>query len=58
MHEIIKNDFGTPVFEVFENESVRITKFLLTGETETVIKAGADQKVKESYKKLKGKVAL
>ena len=54
MYKVIRNDYGKPVIEVLENESVRTTKFLLTGETETVIKAGADQKVKDSYKKLGG----
>ena len=49
---------GKPIIEQFENENVLITKFLLTGETETIIKAGADQKVKGIYKKLKGKVVL
>lgn len=54
MYKVIRNDFGKPVIEVLENESVLITKFLMTGETETVIKAGTDQKVKKIYKKLVG----
>ena len=54
MHKVIKNDYGKPVLEVLENDNVRTTKFLLTGETETIIKAEADQKVKKIYKKLAG----
>jgi hypothetical protein len=57
MHKVFRR-CGVPIIEQFENESVLITKFLLTGETETIIKAGADQKVKEIYKKLKGKVTI
>ena len=53
MYKIIKR-CGVPIIEQFENENVLITKFLLTGETETIIKAEADQKVKEIYKKLVG----
>lgn len=53
MHKVIKRG-DKPIIEQLENKNVLITKFLLTGETETVIKAGADQKVKEIYKKLGG----
>ena len=53
MHKVIRRG-DKPIIERFENESVLIIKFLLTGETETVVKAGADQKVKDIYKKLAG----
>lgn len=45
--------FGKPVIETFENENVKITRFL-NGEVETVLKPKCDPKVKEMYKKLQG----
>lgn len=57
MYKIYKNDFGTPIFETFENENVFITRFLLTGETETEFKPTCDPKVKEMFKQLHAGVA-
>ena len=52
MYKVIRNDFGTPVFETFENENVIITRFLLTGGTETEFKPNCDPRVKEMFKQL------
>lgn len=51
MHKLTKNDAGRPVIETFENENVRITRFL-NGETTTEFKPDADPKVISIYKKL------
>jgi hypothetical protein len=51
MHKVARNDLGTPVIETFENENVKITRFL-NGETETEFKPNCDPKVKEMYKQL------
>ncbi len=51
MYKVIRRN-GKPIMEQFENENVIITKFLLTGETETKFKPNCDPKVKEIYKKL------
>ena len=52
MYKVYKNAIGRPTIEQFENENVIITKFLLTGETETEFKPNCDPKVKEMYKQL------
>lgn len=51
MHSITKNDVGTPVIETFENDNVRITRYL-NGEVDTEFKPSCDPKVKKIYKKL------
>lgn len=51
MYKVIKR-CGEPIIEQFENDNVIITKFLLTGETETEFKPNCDPKVKEMYKQL------
>lgn len=51
MHESIKNTIGRPVIETFENDNVRITRFL-NGDVETELKPTCDPKVKRIYKKL------
>jgi hypothetical protein len=47
-HSLTKNDAGRPVVETFENENVKITRFL-NGDVETKIKPIADPKVKRMY---------
>ena len=48
MHKITKNDIGRPVLETFENDNLKITRFL-SGEVETEFKPGADPKVISMY---------
>ena len=50
-HRITKNDFGIPVIETFENENLRITRFV-NGDVETEFKPKCDKKVIKMYKKL------
>ena len=52
MYKVYKNDVGKPIIEQFENNNLIITKFLLTGETETEFKPNCHPKVKEMYKQL------
>lgn len=54
MHRVTRR-CGQPVIETFENENVKITRFL-NGETETEFKPNCDPKVKETYKQLHGGV--
>ena len=51
MYKIIRRN-GKPIMEQFENENVIITRFLLTGETETEFKANCDPKVKKMFEQL------
>lgn len=52
-YEKSKNDFGKPIFETFENENLRATHFILTGETEIEFKPNCDKKIKKMYEQLK-----
>ena len=50
MHKVIRRN-AKPVVETFENENVKITKWV-NGEVETEFKSNCDPKVKEMYKQL------
>jgi hypothetical protein len=52
MYKVFQNDMGMPVIEIFENDNVRITRFLLTGETEVEFKPNCDKKVIKMYHQL------
>ena len=51
-YQIYKNDEGKPIIETFENQNLKATHFILTGETEIVFKPECDKKVIEMYKQL------
>ena len=48
MHKITKNDTGKPAIETFENENVRITRFL-NGDVETEFKPNCDKKIIQMF---------
>jgi hypothetical protein len=50
-HQLCKNDLGIPIIETFENDNVRIARFI-NGETEIEFKPNCDKKVIEMYKQL------
>ena len=50
--QVCKNDIGASVIETFENENLKATHFILTGETEIEFKPNCDKKVIEMYKQL------
>ncbi len=50
-HSLTKNDIGRPVIETFENENVRIIRFL-NGDVDVEFKPNCDPKVKRIYKLL------
>ena len=52
-YEKSKNDMGKPIFETFENENLKATHFILTGETEIEFKPNCPKKIKDMWKKLK-----
>ena len=54
MYKVIRNDVGTPVMEQEDNDNVKVTRFLLTGEMEIEFNTNCDPKVKEMYKQLHG----
>ena len=51
-HQVCKDDAGRPIIETFENENLKATHFILTGETEIEFKPNCDKKVIEMYKQL------
>lgn len=51
-HEKYKGDFNNDIIETFENENLKATHFILTGETEIEFKPNCDKKVKKMWKKL------
>lgn len=48
-YEIAKTDIGKPVFETFENENLKATHFLFTGETEIEFKPNCPKKIKDMW---------
>lgn len=51
-HKAIKNDIGKHIIETFENENLKATHYILTGETEIKFKSNCPKKIKEMWKLL------
>ena len=51
VYKIVKNDVGTTVIEDFENENLKITKYI-NGETITEFKPDCDKKILDMYLEL------
>lgn len=52
IYEIARNDMDKPVFETFENENLKATYFILTGEVEMEFKPNCPKKIKNMWKML------
>lgn len=52
IHKVYKNDIDVSVIETFENDNLKATHYILTGETEIEFKPNCDKKVIEMYKQL------
>ena len=51
-YEKSKNDIGKPIFETFENENLKATHYILTGETEIEFKPNCPKKIKDMWELL------